>query len=127
MNFDLNFHKIKDTARFLDIFIDKYVDKSLIKDRILLWNSLKVKVNLADLKEIYNLNIDHNEIIMLYDERERNLYRVRYMFFLDQYKQLEYWEDPDYLIINEKMEWFIAITHEEFMLIYDKSNIIRNR
>jgi len=40
---------------------------------------------------------------------------------MEYLKKLDYWEDYDYIIMNKGIDWFIAITHEDVLLIYGLS------
>ncbi|MBY8981658.1 MAG: hypothetical protein KGD57_01805 [Candidatus Lokiarchaeota archaeon] len=120
MDFNKDFIKIEDSSKYLKVFIEKFVDKSSLDKNILFWNSLNVEVKVLDLSELKNLKVNRKEEVLLYDERERNLYEIKYGLFLKHYKKLKYWEEPDhdYIIMNKGLDWFIAITHEDFLLVY---------
>lgn len=104
-------------------FVKQYVDDSIFGDNKLIWNSLKHKVSekivtFSNREGVENVRKLVPKELFLYDERQKLLQKVTIGKILGMLSSLEVWEEKDLYVFDVSMEWFIAFTHEDMVLVY---------
>jgi len=112
------FNKVQGANNYIQNFIQRYVDVLLLDERKLIWNSLTVDTKVIKTNELNKIHMNICEQLLLYDERKKEIFTIKYCDLLVHIDELEPWEEVDYLVFNNTLDWFIAITHEDKSLLY---------
>lgn len=88
----------------------------------LLWCNLSCKGETLPMEEFENISVDGNSEVYFYSERDDKLYSTAFYETVDFIKNLEPWEDIDAEIFDRSFAWFIAVTHEDFCIVYGLDN-----
>lgn len=104
-------------------FLERYVDMSIYLDHKLIWNSLKQKISenivvFSNDEGVERVKQLETKDLMLYDERVKLLQKQSLNEIINTLSILEIWEEKDLYIFDESMEWFIAFTHEDMVIVY---------
>ena len=93
--------------KLIQIFAQEYDIKS---NR--LWNCLRVKAKCLDFEEAGKLAVPVS--VLLYLERQNEVYRTRFKDVCKYVEELEPWEYIDAYVFDDTFSWLFVITHEEF-------------
>ena len=117
--YDFNELKVEnnESEEILERFKSKYINESY-PERILLINHLNRIDRKISIDKIRELNVPSEYTLFMYHERLKILYRTNFESICLYVEQLEPWEDVDCLVFDCKLEWFLAITHNDTLLIY---------
>ena len=113
-----------DKKRVLDQLIENYVKKDFCffdgsKRRNLLWCHFLKRYDAAfPTEELANIKLPKDHDVFFYSERVEELYKTSFGEIYDYVIQLEPWEEIDAEIFDTSFEWFISVTHEDFLLLY---------
>ncbi len=88
----------------------------------LLWCNLSCSGETIPTEEFENISVDRNAEVYFYSERDSKLYSTVFSETVDFVKKLEPWEDIDAEIFDKSFSWFIAVTHEDFCILYGNDN-----
>jgi hypothetical protein len=117
-------------SKIVNNLIEKYIDMSILEQRILLWNSFKEEykeckciISLSQLKEI---NIPNRNNLYIYLDRNRKLFQGSFEIISGFYEQQEPWEETDITIFDESFKWLIAFTHEDEIVTFNLGNACKS-
>ncbi len=82
----------------------------------LIWNSFKEKPRSLPYADIGTV-LPHDKEVFLFLEREKELYRTNHLKILTFVENIEPWDNVDGYIFDETLQWVIALTHEEILLL----------
>lgn len=109
--------------KIINNLIEKYIDMSILEQRILLWNSFKEEykkykciISMSQLKEI---NIPNINKLYIYLDRNKKLFHGSFKIISEFYEQQEPWEETDVTIFDESFKWLIAFTHEDEIVAFN--------
>lgn len=88
----------------------------------LLWCNLSCRGETIPTGEFEKISVDRNAEVYFYSERDNKLYSTVFSETVDFIKNLEPWEDIDAEIFDKSFAWFIAVTHEDFCILYGVDN-----
>lgn len=100
----------------LENFKERYVNESY-PQRILFINHLNLIEKKIPTERIRELNISNELDLFMYHERLKVVYITKFEDVCKYVEQLEPWEDIDCLVFDEKLNWYIGITHDDTLLI----------
>ncbi len=117
---DLKLNKVSDRKRdkLIKSFKKKYVNCSLLEEKILIWNSLSVMTKLCEFQDLSKIYIEKNKALYLFIDAYNCVFKLKYFEILEYLFNLEPWESIDGLIFDEELKWFIALTHDDIALKY---------
>ena len=92
--------------KLIQIFAQEYDIKS---NR--LWNCLRLKAKCLDFEEASKLAVPVS--VLLYLERQNEVYRTRFKDVCKYVEELEPWEYIDAYVFDDTFSWLFVITHEE--------------
>lgn len=118
--------KNKLIMNFKNKFVSTDYDSSNQKISRLLWCNLSCKGEIISTEEFENIPICGNAEIYFYSERDGKLYATVFSETVDFIKNLEPWEDIDAEIFDKSFAWFIAVTHEDFCIVYKRDNNLKS-
>ena len=106
--------------------LKKFKDKFVVSDynpqnqsvSRLLWCNLSCAGESIPINEFEKINVEKNAIVFFYDERANKMFQVKYYEVADYIINLEPWDEYDAYIFDDTFKWFIAITHEDFCILY---------
>ena len=112
------YDRVLNAPWLMERFRDRYVDRKLLKQVGLMWNSLlpQYKPRRLPTEEIAQLGIPRDKKVFFYSERIRTLYAASFGSVVDYVGQLEPWEDIDAYLFDGTMDWVVVITHEDAIL-----------
>ena len=84
----------------------------------LLWCNLSCETRMIPTENFQSISLDKNKKVYFYDERRNEMYGVLFSEICEYIDNSEPWEEIDAEIFDDSYEWFIAITHEDFSLLY---------
>lgn len=96
---------------------NRYVDAEKLKKYALMWNSFRQKPRCLPFEKIWQLGIPANKQVFFYDERQNILLSTTLENIIDYVEEFQPWEGIDAYIFDESMEWIIAITHEDNLIL----------
>lgn len=99
-------------------FVRSDYDRNNQKISPLLWCNLACSIETIPTEEFRNTSVDPNAEVYFYNERENKIYSTVFSETVDFIKKLEPWEDIDAEIFDKSFAWLIAVTHEDFCIIY---------
>lgn len=99
-------------------FVRSDYDRNNQKISPLLWCNLACSIETIPTEEFRNTSVDPNAEVYFYNERENKIYSTVFSEMVDFIKKLEPWEDIDAEIFDKSFAWLIAVTHEDFCIIY---------
>ena len=70
-----------------------------------------------DTDEIYKAPIAPDTIVYCHDEHQGILYQTTFVEVYNLVINLEPWDEIDIEIFSEDMDWTIAVTHEDYMIL----------
>ena len=70
-----------------------------------------------DTDEIYRVPIVHDTIVYCHDERKGILYQTTFHEVYNLVINLEPWDEIDIEVFCDNMDWSIAVTHEDYMIL----------
>ena len=82
------------------------------------WCYYKEGRKIYDTEEFYRVPITPDTNVYFNDERHEIMYQTTFAKVYDFVKKLEPWDEVDFEIFDDKMEWTIAVTHEDFIILY---------
>lgn len=85
-----------------------------------MWCNLVCGGETVATEEFENIFVDGNAAAYFYSERDRKLYGAAFSEIADYIKNLRPWEDIDAEIFDNSFTWFIAVTHEDFCIVYNR-------
>lgn len=101
-----------------------YDPKNQKKSR-LLWCNLACGGETIPTEKFENISVDGGAAVYFYSERDRKLYGAAFSEIADFIKNLEPWEEIDAEIFDQSFTWFIAVTHEDFCIVYGRKILCR--
>lgn len=110
--------KNKVIEEFKRSFLRSDYDPNNQKISRLLWCNLSCGGETIPTEEFENISVDRNAEVYFYSERDNKLYSAVFSKTVDFIKKLDPWEDIDAEIFDKSFSWFIAVTHEDFCIIY---------
>ena len=114
--------KNKLIEEFKRSFVFSDYDPSNQKISRLLWCNLACRGETIPTEEFEKISVDRNAEVYFYSERDNKLYSTVFSETVDFIKNLEPWEDIDAEIFDKSFAWFIAVTHEDFCILYGVDN-----
>jgi len=96
---------------------NRYVDAEKLKKYMLMWNSFRQKPRCLPFEKIQQLGIPVNRQVFFYDERQNILFSTTLEDIIDYVVEFQPWEGIDAYVFDESMEWIIAITHEDNLIL----------
>ena len=97
--------------------ISDYDPKSQKVSR-LLWCSLSCEVRTMPLDELKSIQLSPDTLVYCYNERSREMCGTTFGQICEFISELEPWEETDIEIFDLSFKWFIAVTHEDFLIVY---------
>lgn len=117
--------KVVDNAeaeRLLQCFQEKFVLQGFDPDNKsrswLLWCNLNCAPRKILTEDFDRIPFDSKKEVYFYDERSLNIYHVTFGEIRRLVAKLEPWEEIDAEIFDDSFVWFVAITHEDIVLLY---------
>lgn len=98
--------------QIIENFKTQYVNDTY-PERILMINHLKSIEKIMPIEKLKDIVMPRYHNIFFYHERQKNLYITNFKDICMYIEQLEPWEDVDCLIFDEKLEWYLGITHSD--------------
>ena len=114
--------KNKLIEEFKRSFVSTNYDPNNQKISPLLWCNLACSGETIPTEEFENISVDRNAEVYFYSERDDKLYITLFSETVDFIKKLEPWKDIDAEIFDKSFAWFIAVTHEDFCILYGVDN-----
>jgi hypothetical protein len=105
------------TQTVLSKFQDRYVDKEKLKKYMLMWNSFRQKPRCLPFERISQLGIPLDMNVFFYDERNKVLLSTTLEDIIDAVEGFQPWEGIDAYVFEDNMNWVIAITHEDNLIL----------
>lgn len=99
-------------------FVNTDYDPSNQKISRLLWCNLSCGDETIPTEKFENISVERNANVYFYSERDDTLYSTVFSETIDFIKNLEPWEDIDAEIFDKSFTWFIAVTHEDFCIVF---------
>lgn len=84
----------------------------------LLWCNLSCDVRTMPLETLKNIRLAPDARVCCYNERSRKMYDTTFGQVCEFISKLEPWEETDIEIFDLSFKWLIAITHEDFLMVY---------
>ena len=84
----------------------------------LLWCNLSCEVSTMPLDELKSVRLAPDTRVYCYNERSSEMCGTTFGQICEFISQLEPWEETDIEIFDLSFKWFIAITHEDFLIVY---------
>lgn len=84
----------------------------------LLWCNLSCEAQSIPIENFQSIPLDNNSIVYFYNERLNEMYEAVFSEICKYIENLEPWEEIDAEIFDLSYEWFISVTHEDFLLLY---------
>ena len=84
----------------------------------LLWCSLSCEVRTMPLDELKSVRLAPDTRVFCYNERSGEMRGTTFGQICEFISRLEPWEETDIEIFDLSFKWFIAITHEDFLIVY---------
>lgn len=84
----------------------------------LLWCNLSCEVRTMPLDELKSVRLAPDTRVYCYNERSREMCDTTFGQICKFISELEPWEETDIDIFDLSFKWFIAITHEDFLIVY---------
>jgi len=109
----------EEAEEILREFKRRYINDSY-PERVLYINHLKQHDGEISFDRIRDISMPEDEMLYMYHERLKTLYATSFDQICMYVEQLEPWEDIDCLVFDEDMNWFLALTHDEKVLRYNK-------
>ena len=108
--------------KLLDGFKKKFIisdyDPYDQKRSRLLWCNLSYDAMSIPIENFQSIPLDKNSTVYFYNERLNEMYEAVFSEICKYVEGLEPWEEIDAEIFDTSYEWFIAVTHEDFLLLY---------
>lgn len=82
-----------------------------------MWNYFKYKPRLVLFEKIDSLGVKGGQNVYFYLERQKELFITTFQDIIEFVEVFEPWDEVDAYIFTEKMDWIIAITHEDNKLL----------
>ena len=82
-----------------------------------MWNYFKHKPRLVLFEKIDSLGVKGGQKVYFYLERQKELFVTTFQDIIEFVEEFEPWDEMDAYIFTEKMDWIIAITHEDNKLL----------
>ena len=112
----------KTAEKILNSFKKKFIaadyDPHNQKISRLLWCNLSCETRMIPTEDFQSISLDKNKKVYFYDERRNEMYGVLFLEICEYIDDFEPWEEIDAEIFDDSYEWFIAVTHEDFSLLY---------
>ncbi len=107
----------------LEKFIERFVDKQVVSENILYWNSIKsefkTRMKRIDFDKLNSINESYLDNLYIYLERHKEVFIGNIQIIIDFLEQQEPWEDTDIIGFDRSFNWFIALTHEDEIIYID--------
>ena len=84
----------------------------------LLWCNLSCEAAAIPIENFQSIPLDKNSTVYFYNERLNEMYEAVFSEICKYIENLEPWEEIDAEIFDLSYEWFISVTHEDFLLLY---------
>ena len=114
------YDRVLDAPWLIKRFQDRYVDRKRLRQVGLMWNAYlpQYEPRCLPFEEITKLGIPKDKKLFFYSERPKMLYSAGLDAVVDYVEQLEPWEDIDAYLFDKTMDWVVAITHEDRLILW---------
>ena len=82
------------------------------------WCYYSVDIKTYDTGELHKVPIKSDAVVYCNDERKEIMYKTTFGKVYDFVANLEPWDEVDLEVFDDKMEWTVAITHEDYIILH---------